>query len=135
LFRLGSDPDLQRREGLVDLGNGWALGTSGWRKAIAEEHSQRALDPGLAAAEVHELRERRWAHALEQALRKRGKQTRDIVTDRKGARWKVEVALELRRTALASNGWIAEQLRMGHPRAVSSYISQHLRRSKMTYET
>ena len=40
--------------------SGWAIGTAGWRKAIAREHRHLALAPEMSAAEIAELKSARW---------------------------------------------------------------------------
>ena len=48
----------------------------------------------------------------------RAKADRDIATDPKGARWKIEVAAHLRRKVAAPYRWIAASLNMGSPLAI-----------------
>jgi putative transposase len=122
LVRLGADPARQRREGLVELSDGWAIGTQGWRRAIAEEHAQHALQPELDASQVNELREQQWYRILEQSLREHGKTARDVASERKGVPWKIAIARRLRESGLAPNAWIAARLHMGNPRAVSAHL-------------
>jgi hypothetical protein len=53
-----------------------------------------------------------------------GKVEKDLVADRKGANWKVEIAKELRATTTAGNPWIAKQLNMGHPSRITNLIRE-----------
>jgi putative transposase len=127
LRHFGGDEDRQRRHGLTDLTRGWAIGTAGWRQAIAKEHSHLALHRDLSAKATAELREQRWIAVLKEKLRQHGKGLHDISRDRKGAPWKISIAVALRREGLAPYRWISNQLNMGHPRAVSFYVSQQIR--------
>jgi putative transposase len=132
LIAIGGDEDAQRRQGLVDLGAGWAIGTQGWRKAIAEEHAHLALNPGLDKEEVAQLREAQWEKVLRAELKRRRKTPHDAASAAKGADWKVEIAVCLRRECLAPNAWIAERLQMGRPGAVSALVGRRLRRTNLS---
>lgn len=128
LVAMGEDEQAQRREGMMGLSKGWAIGTNGWRKALAKEHAHMALNPGLEKQEVREIQEARWEDVLGQALRRQRKTSEDVASAPKGIGWKVEIAARLREECMASNTWIAKQLHMGHPRAVSALLSR--RRAK-----
>jgi len=38
--------------GFAVLSRGWAIGTLGWRKALAQDYSHQALSPGLEAEQL-----------------------------------------------------------------------------------
>lgn len=63
----------QERRGFDEMSRGWAIGTAGWRKALAKTYSQMALDPGLEQEELRDLKEAPWNDALDQVLRQRGR--------------------------------------------------------------
>lgn len=107
-----------------ELGRGWAIGTSGWRKAVAKEYQHLALAPGLAARESDELKHARWADALEQALRAIGQTHDSLRAGPKGAEWKRALAKRLRRHAGTSHRWLAEHLYMGSPNSVRAWVNQ-----------
>lgn len=103
---------------------GWAIGTAGWRKAIAREYSHLALAPEMTATELYELKSARWQQALEAALQKAGKSLRDAEHSPKGIDWKVTIARSLRTSVVAPYPWIAAKLKMGKPASVRVYLSQ-----------
>lgn len=47
LQELAMNPAEQERRGFGEMSRGWAIGTAGWRKALAKTYSQLALHPGL----------------------------------------------------------------------------------------
>lgn len=123
LEQIAADENAQKELRLVDLDRGWAIGTRAWRQALAEQHAQLALAPGLGRAEVREMLAVKWTQLLSEGLKSLGKTSEDVRMDRKGAAWKVELAIKLRAEGLAPNAWIAEHLHMGNPRSVSVYVS------------
>lgn len=123
LTRLASDQAEQKRLGLEKLSAGWAIGTEGWRKAIAKAHAQRALNPGLEAAELGELKRTLWSEILDAGMNRLGKTREDAKTDICRAAWKIGLAQELRKAG-APYAWITEQLHMGKPVSVRVYLSQ-----------
>jgi hypothetical protein len=118
LVLLGSDPSEQKRQSFDELEHGWAIGTAGWRRALARKFAQRSLPVGLAAPEARAINECRWQDELDRGLGEAGKSAADIASDTKGSRWKVELAARLRRTVAAPYRWIAAELNMGSPLAV-----------------
>jgi formylglycine-generating enzyme required for sulfatase activity/REP element-mobilizing transposase RayT len=110
--------------GLTGLSKGWAIGTSGWRKALAKEHAALALNPGLAREEVSELRMAAWEQALDAALGEMGKTREDLATKPSRRTWKVELALKLRETTGAPVTWLAETLKLGQAASVRGYLYQ-----------
>jgi putative transposase len=124
LTALARDSSEQERRGFSKLSRGWAIGTRGWREAPAKDHAHLALDPDIPRAELREIKEARWRAALELGMNERGKLAADIAGDPKGARWKIEVAIELRTRVGAPHRWIAEQLNMGSPAAVRVNVAR-----------
>jgi REP element-mobilizing transposase RayT len=118
LVQLAGDRDEQERLEFGALSQGWAIGTASWRRALAREHAQLALDPGLAAAEIREIKAARWRDVLDREMSGRAKTEQDVASDSKGARWKIAVAALLRREVAAPYRWIASTLNMGSPLAV-----------------
>ena len=129
LEALVGDPAAQESAGWQDFSKGWAIGTHGWRRALAKEHAQYALEVGIAKDELREIKEARWRLLLEHALRAAGKSAIDIEHDCKGAAWKIELARRLRVTAAAPYRWIAAVLKMGSPASVRVYLCQQRRTS------
>jgi len=104
------------------LSRGWAMGTEGWRKALAREHAHLALAPDMSLPEQQELRIERWRHALELALREAGRSLAETERSPKGAAWKIAVARKLRHTVAPPYRWLAEVLGMGSPASVRAYV-------------
>lgn len=103
---------------------GWAIGTAGWRRAVAKDHAHLALDPGLGAEELRELKEARWTLVLDQALAESGNTLEQAKVAPKGAAWKRAIAERLRREAGAPHAWIAAMLHMGSSASVRVYLSR-----------
>jgi putative transposase len=121
---LSASPARQQELGFDDISRGWAIGTQGWRNALAKKYSHRALAPGLEAQELKELKAANCEAALCELLLGAGRTTTDAAEDLKSAPWKVAIARSLRETTPASNRWIAEKLHMGAPNSVSKYLAR-----------
>jgi putative transposase len=106
------------------LSAGWAIGTSGWRKALARDHAHIRLAPEWAADELNEFRLSRWQHELECGLADLGKKLGDAADTPKSMAWKIELARRLRTVAAAPYRWIAETLNMGAPSSVRAYVAR-----------
>lgn len=109
----------------AELCCGWAIGTAGWRQAIAKEHQHLALHPGIAVEEIRELKHARWISALEIALGQLGRSADSLREDRKGAPWKRALASQLRLEVGAPHSWLAEYLSMGSPNSVRAWLNQN----------
>ena len=118
LQRLAESPEEQEKRGFDELTRDWAIGSDGWKQALAREHEHRALDLDLPRNESQALKEQRWRAMLETELRGRGKDSAAVVRDAKSVRWKVEIAFVLRKKSGALYRWIAQSLAMGSPLAV-----------------
>jgi putative transposase len=123
LTELAGNEAEQKRRGLEGLSTGWAIGTQGWKRAIAKDHAQRALSPGVEAGELRELKSAHWTQVLNAELLRMGKTREDAAGDNCGAGWKIEVAGRLR-LAGAPYAWITAELNMGKVSSVRSYLSQ-----------
>lgn len=66
LVEIGSDEQAQRIEGLTELSVGWALGTPGWKRAMAQEHAHLALNPAMEKVQIQDLLEVRCRQRLEE---------------------------------------------------------------------
>jgi putative transposase len=107
-----------------ELCTGWAIGTHGWRAAVAKDHAHLAIHPGMDAEELRDLKHARWAKVLQLALAESGMSLDRVLTDAKGADWKCELAERLRKEASASHEWIARTLHMGSVNSVRSHLSR-----------
>jgi REP element-mobilizing transposase RayT len=124
LKALAIDPVEQERRGFPELCRGWAIGTAGWRKAVAKDYAHLALHAGIETNELREIREARWSAALADVLAENGRSVDELRRAPKGVFWKVEIAKELRRKVGATHRWLAETLSMGSPHSVRSYLSR-----------
>ena len=122
LLELARDEAAWAREGLVGLGKGWAIGSLGWRRALAKEHAARALSTVQPRAERMELREASWQANLAAGLAESGKATSDLKTKPLKQSWKIELALRLRRQSGASISWLADNLHLGASATLRVYL-------------
>lgn len=122
LVGLAGDPEEQKRQGFDELTSGWAIGTIGWKRALAREYSHFELDVGLYADGVRELNEARWSDALAAALRDHGQCESDIAQAPPSTTWKIAIAVRLRREAAAPYLWIAQKLNLGNLNTLRSNV-------------
>lgn len=118
LVGLARDPHAQREQGFDEFSHTWAIGTSGWKRALAHRYGHRALELDLPSCEIRALKEERWRAVLGEELRRHAKESVDPASEAKGAVWKLEIALVLRKRSGAPYAWIADALAMGSPNAV-----------------
>ena len=109
-------------EGFGQFSRGWAIGTHGWRKAVALEQTHLAVTAGIASDELRDIKEAAWRRALDAALQERTKTQADVERDPKKARWEIEIATRLRRQAAAPYRWIAAALNMGNHESLRVYV-------------
>jgi REP element-mobilizing transposase RayT len=102
----------------ADLTRGWAIGTLGWRRALARRFASRELAGGLDTKEIKAINQQRWSKVLLEALEAHGKTTRDIEREPRTAAWKLQIAQHLRTEAAAPHRWIAATLQLGSPGAL-----------------
>jgi putative transposase len=129
LQKLAKDRAEQKRQGWDGMNHGWAIGTQGWREALAKDYKQLALARATEAKANAESCRQQWESVLAEILRETGKSREDLAGARKGAPWKLVLALELRRRTTASCTWIAPALSMGTAASLRQYISRHRRRT------
>ena len=128
LIDVGSEEARWEALGLKGLSNGWAIGSSGWRRAMAKEFGHLALNPGLEKAEVAELRQGAWEKTLERVLEALGRSEAELATKPKRLDWKLELAIQIRKESGASITWLADRLQLGAPASLRGYMC----RCKMT---
>ena len=125
LMDLSGNAAEQERQQFGQMTRGWAIGTAGWRKAIAKDHAQMALASGVSDEALSEIKAARFAEVLDLVLAEMGKDSAAITGDPKSARWKIDAALRLRKRANAPHAWIAEALNMGSPVSVRAYLCRN----------
>ena len=129
---LSGNPAEQEKQGFGKMSAGWAIGTAGWRKAIAKDHAQLALTAGVSDMAMREIKEARFTEILSRVLAEVGKDAHAIRCDAKSARWKICAAQELRMRANAPHAWIAETLNMGSPVSVRAYLCRNRQNQQTT---
>jgi REP element-mobilizing transposase RayT len=122
LVELSNDAAEQQQQDFSQLSRGWAIGTQGWRKALAQEHTRLALMAGIAGDELRDIKEAVWRRALDAALQTWAKTQTDVVREPQKARWKIEIAAHLRRQSAAPYRWIAAALNMGNHESLRVYV-------------
>ena len=124
LKEVGTQEFAWERLGLIGLSKGWAIGSSGWRRAIAKEHAQMALNPGLLREEGDDFRQSKWEADLADALHILRKSDADLITRPRLQPWKLALADRLQREGGISLTWLARRLQMGKPNSLRSYLSR-----------
>jgi putative transposase len=122
LVDLAGNPLEQERQEFPTMSRGWAIGTAGWRRAIAKDHADLALTAGIADGALQEIKSARCEELLKQLLSGAGKRTDDITRDPKSAEWKIIAAQRLRDELGAGFSWISANLNMGSPASVRVYL-------------
>lgn len=115
-----------------ELCRGWAIGTSGWRAAVARDHQHLALHAGVAERELRDLKHARWEQLFGRLMRESGRTEAELKSTPKGATWKCAIAEQLRREAGASYGWIAQRLYMGKPASLRSWLCRRRSENQQT---
>jgi REP element-mobilizing transposase RayT len=122
LQELAGNLEEQKRLGWEGFSHGWALGSEAWRKILTAEHAHYALNPGLEASAVRELRVGLWEQALAEMLKNAKRRPEELLAARKGEPWKVELALHLRKHWGVSCVWLANTLYLGTTSATRSLL-------------
>jgi len=113
------------RKGLAfdKMCKGWVMGSSAFKKALAEDHTRRLRSTSVET-EAKELLEEQWLSALSTCLKKLGKTLDSAAKEPKARDWKVATATHIRTVTTATNPWLAAQLHMGKPGALSRYVAE-----------
>jgi REP element-mobilizing transposase RayT len=125
---IGNNEQEQKKAGLTKLSRGWALGTHGWKQALAREHAHKTFREGLEKEEIGEIKQMHWENALSEALRAAGRKAGELDTKPRLQHWKLEIAGKLRKQTGAPIVWIAKNLHLGKPSTTRYYL--HVHRSK-----
>ncbi|MDQ8209440.1 transposase [Coraliomargarita sp. SDUM461003] len=121
---LCSDDSEQTRMGFEEMCRGWAKGSVEFKKSILKDHAEESFKR-VVESEAKGMREPFWESLVKKNLKHLGKTPKDLISDKKGALWKVALARYLREQHLVPNGWLSENLSMGTPNSLSSQISRH----------
>jgi REP element-mobilizing transposase RayT len=117
-----------KNKAYVSMSRGWALGSKDFKTALIKDHALAETSRAWESTGAREMREARWTEVLTRGLKLLGKSSVDVKNDMKSAPWKVALAALLKRTTQASNGWLANNLNMGTPVAVSTHVGRLKRR-------
>ena len=124
LCELALDEAEQKRLGFGEMTKGWAIGTAGWRAALAKQLSQKEL-VGMSRQESRGVREDQWQAALDFRLADLGRSQAELVPlipRQIGETWRLELAAHLRKSG-APYTWIATKL--GFPKVDSLRVRLH----------
>jgi REP element-mobilizing transposase RayT len=114
-----TDGPAGRSKAYVSLSQGWALGSTEFKRGLVRDHALAATSRAWESQGAQEIRTEQWRVALASCLKVAGRTATDIQAARKSADWKVAIAAALKLNTQASNRWLCEQLHMGTPVAVS----------------
>lgn len=132
LVALSADQTRQDELGFATLSRGWCIGTAGWREAVARDHAQKQLSPGLPAAEARALRETAWEQALSTCLQAAHRTEAELQQAGKTTAWKVALAGQVRRQSGASVVWLARRMHLGTADTARTQLSLFQRRGSAT---
>lgn len=104
----------------VSLSKGWALGGAGFKQTLLKDHAVAAECRAWESSGVREVREAKWREVLDRLLG--SVPAKEKEDRRKSAPWKVNLALQMKESTDASNGWLAQRLGMGS----GFYLSKHI---------
>ena len=104
----------------VSMSQGWALGGKEFKQTLLQDQAVAADARAWESIGVREIREAQWQAALDRLLRQ--VPARATENQRKSAPWKVKLALQMKASTDASNGWLAGRLGMGS----AVYLSKHV---------
>jgi REP element-mobilizing transposase RayT len=124
LIGLGQNEAEQKRQGLERRSSAWALGTHGWRQAVARDHTDLRLSNGLERDQARALNEARWSARLSELLKEAERSAGELESRPLKQLWKLQLANKLRREVGASITWIALTLNLGRPASLRSYLSR-----------
>ena len=103
---------------------GWFLGSKKAKRELAEDLAESNPAVDWEGVDLKEMNELEWERLTQIEMQRLKKTVDDISQDTKGAAWKVAIAKRLRKETTASNPWIAQHLKMGHPNYVSNLVNK-----------
>lgn len=124
LVWLMADSSRQREAAFDRMCRGWALGSNAFQRERAQEFKQMTAARDWGGAELAELNRLDWTERLQTGLRVLRQSLSDAGSSPKSAPWKIALAAWLKGQCSVSNRWLAEQLGMGPPDAVSRYVGE-----------
>ncbi|MDV7391900.1 hypothetical protein RZS08_11120, partial [Arthrospira platensis SPKY1] len=115
LAAVAGDEAQQERLGFARMCWGWAKGDAAFKKRVLSMGEDDRKDKKLVESETSEIGSYRWEECVYKLLDMLGKDMEDLKTDRKGADWKVALAIQLRKQYQVPHRWLANNLSMGKP--------------------
>ena len=106
-----------------DFTRGWCIGSKQFKESIADEFMGRSGIVHCEGKELRELNEEVWNRLLKKSLNLLKIKSGELDLMKKTDDRKVVVAACLKEKTSASNQWIADKLKMGHPSTMSSIVS------------
>jgi len=114
------------------LSRGWALGTREFKADLIKDHALLAASRAWESAGAREIRLLQWEACLQREFKALRRDLRQAAGEPKSAPWKAALAWWMKQRTQAGNRWMAEQLHMGRPEAVSVYIGRLFRTDPRT---
>jgi putative transposase len=108
----------------ASMSRGWALGTQEFKAALIKDHALLATSRAWETGGAKEIRMHEWEERLQLGLQALGRTQGEASGERKSAPWKAAVAWWMKQHTQTANRWLAEQLHMGRPEAVSVYVAR-----------
>lgn len=121
---LAEDEPARKAQQFAAMTKGWIIGTTGFAKAVLQEHRELVGHGRRMAAELKETNEGLWQDELNVLLSRLKRQPADLLKDRKSACWKVAVAAAMKARTTATNRWLATALNMGGLHEVSRLVGR-----------
>lgn len=113
-----------KKELLAKYCRGWFIGSDEAKAEMANWLTKEFPQVKWDSNEYKELIEAQWEQVVHEGLQEFNKTEQDLKRDLKGANWKVEIAVKLRKDSSAINPWIAQRLNMGHPSRISNLLRE-----------
>jgi len=126
---VAGDESEQERMGFAKMCWGWAKGDSEFKKRVLAMDEAGGARKKAVESEASEIGSYQWERHLFELLQSLDKGQEDLQSDRKGSNWKVALAIYLRQQHLVPHQWLADNLKMGKPSSVQSWVS-HKRKDK-----
>ncbi|MGH8018797.1 MAG: transposase [Opitutaceae bacterium] len=121
---LAADEPARKAAEFERMSRGWAIGSTKFQEAVAQEEQKMRASGKLTQAEARAARELVWLATLKRCMRVLGRGAPQAQGDAKSADWKVAIAAFMKQRLLGTNQWLAQQLNMGSPFAVSRYAGE-----------
>ena len=129
-LRETEDPN-EARELDREMCRGWCIGGSEFKAALITDLTEGNMQIKVEQDELNDFNRTHWHLLLKKGLKKLGKGKKEVRSDAKGANWKLALASKLKRETSVSNAWLAEQLHMGAPNAVSAACGRYRKDSEI----